>query len=153
MGDLVLTDATLSAVVTNLLQAAAGVKGALNGAFLGLIAAPFTPDRRRVLADVTEPTYATYARQAVAWGTPEFMSDGEWGTVATGVYTFRTAPGDPALVVYGVLLASAATAGSLLATALMEDPYPLATSSDVCVLVPRLVLPLGNAWGKFAQLG
>lgn len=154
MGDLVLTDAALKAVVTDILQAATGaVAGILNGVYLGLATNAFTPDRSSVLADITEPTFATYARQAVTWGVPEVLSDGEWGTTATAVYSFRTATGDPAQVIFGYALFSAATAGVLLGAALFDAPLPLPNPSSVCALAPKIVLPLGNAWGKAVQLG
>lgn len=154
MGDLVLTDSALTTVITNIVQAATGAAaGALNGAFLGLVTASFVPDRLRKLADLTEAAYTAYARQAITWGPPRFLSDGEWGTVATGTESFTIGAGDTGIVVYGYLIASALTAGNLLGCALFDAPFPLTDSTDLCAVVPRLVLPLGNTWGKAAQLG
>lgn len=154
MKPLVLTNSALQSLVTDALQAAAGaVAGVLNGAYVGLVAATFVSDPVRVAADLTEPTYATYARKAVTWGAAELLSNGRWGALGTGVLSWSIGAADAAVTLFGYGIYSAATGGALLGTALFDAPYTLSNSTNVCALVPEVALPSSNDWGTAAQLG
>jgi hypothetical protein len=125
MAGLILTAAAEKTLVTNAVQAAAGVKGALNGVFCGLVTADFISAPNRVLADFTEASYTAYARQAVTWGVPFGQADGSYLVLGAAPLLYQIGSADSPVTVYGYVLTSLATAGVLVAMEKFDAPLEL----------------------------
>lgn len=103
-------------------QTASG--GKLNGAKVGLIAAPFTVGPGLLLADLTEATFTGYAQVTVAaWSAPAIGPDGT-PSVDGGDVVFTPSDAVTPNLIYGWFLVD--SGGSNLLYAYQDDvPVPL----------------------------
>lgn len=112
--------------------------GPLNGAYLGLVQQPsplFTRDT--LLSDITEATYAGYARRLIVWGPP--FEDQAAEQVLEGV-SLHYAPTslDIANTITGCFVASALTGGALWLGAMFDgETVGLVGPNSGLTLVPR----------------
>lgn len=147
MAGLILTAASERILVTNGIQAAAGVKGALNGVFCGLVTAPFVPAPNRVLADFTEAAYTAYARQAVTWGAPFGQADGSYLVLGAAPLLYQIGGGDAPVTIHGYILASLATAGVLVAMEAFDAPLELVNADRGLGLILEFDIGRPLDWG------
>lgn len=112
------------------LAALVGVDGAYEGAKIALCTnvAPIQP--ADTIADITEATYAGYARSsAVTFGTPHLDSEGNAVAVALPK-EFKPNANGAEVVVTQIALVDAAGTG-LLRTAVLDEPITFSTTMDV----------------------
>lgn len=132
------TKAITRILATSALQhvVAGNYTGALYGAYLGLFTAispPASPDS--VLADLTEATFAGYARQAVTWAAETDSSDG-FAQLLGGLLSFTPTDAVTPNTIVGVFLASAITAGTLWSLEMLPAAIPLVNTHTTLNYVP-----------------
>jgi len=125
----------------------------MKGAFVGLTTAAFVTSPDRVIEDLVEAAWPTYARVPCVWGVPKLLQNGSWGALCTTLQAWGIAPTDPSTMIFGYFLADAITAGKLLGTAILDVPFPLTNTSNGLALVPELSFPPNTDWGRAALLG
>jgi hypothetical protein len=141
--------ALLAAALTNH-TVAGNFSGPLYGSFLGLYIAPtpvLTP--ANVLADITPANYTGYARQALAWN-PPFINQAGLQDVQSGSLFFAPTDAVTPNTITGCFIASAVTAGILLASAPFPAPgVALAGPTNALSLLIDALLDFGANWGDF----
>lgn len=140
----VMTDYFFKNAILNLKIAAAGV-GVLNAAKLGLFTNTPPLSQTTVIGDLTEPTFAGYAQQAVTWSAPFEQPDFSWATQG-GLYTFQATDDLTPTVVTGCFLVD--TGGThLIFAELFAVPVNLPSSAQACLVSPQVAA--GNStWGS-----
>lgn len=94
----------------------------------GLFTNEISPTKTRVLADLTEPTYASYARQAVVFGAP--FRDPQLGIAAIAAALTWQQTGTPTpCQIYGIFYATGGTL-ALMGMEVFELPIPLNDTLD-----------------------
>lgn len=141
----VVTDYFLKGCATNLKGTA--LDGVLKGAKVGLFVNTPSLSQGTVIGDLTEPTFAGYAQQAVTWSGPFQQPDLSWADQG-GLYTFQATDDLTPTVVTGVFLVDSAGT-HLIAAELLAPPIALPSSAQALLVSPQIAS--GNAtWGANA---
>lgn len=143
----VMTD-TLNAAALAQLQASGGP---LIGLYVGLATNNPSFSHVSVAADITEPSYTGYARQAVVFGSPYQRVDGSFAVQGT-LLQFQM--GNTALptVINAYAVFSAITAGTLMWGETLPNPIGLVSTTDAVILTIEFSLPnLNNAAATIVQ--
>lgn len=132
----------------NACPASAPYFGPLCDVWVGLYQPPTSPiTPNSVLANITEANYSGYVRQEVVWF-PTFQQQ-SGPQIIIGVDQFY-APTDSlsANTITGIFLATASTAGILLAAAGLASPgVVLSTPDSALVVEPEFSLPFSQIYG------
>jgi hypothetical protein len=117
----------------------------LFGAKLGLFTNTPPLSQTTVLADLTEPTFAGYAQQAVGWSAAFQQPDFSWATQG-GLYTFQATNDLTPTVVTGCFLVDGGGTQLIMAE-MFDTPVNLPTSAQACLVSPQVAA--GNSgWGS-----
>lgn len=137
------TSAFFKGAAANVVASVAAL-GILNAAKVGLFTNTPPLTENTVLADLTQPTFAGYALQAITWSAPFQQPDGSWACQG-GLYTFQATDDLTPTVVTGVFVVSGA--GTVLYLAEMANPpVNLPTSAQAMLVSPQIALG-NNGWG------
>jgi hypothetical protein len=145
--NLVPTKALLLDLLAAATQAAAGAAGPLHTAYMGLYIAPTPlPSFNMVIADITEAGFTGYARQALVWG-PAYVTQA--GNVGIDGGSLHWQPSDAVTpqTISGVFIASALTAGTLLAALQLDNPVALPDAYHLLDAIQRVALDPTAYWG------
>jgi hypothetical protein len=140
----VMTDYFFAQAIGNL-KAAVAALGVLNGAKLGLFTNTPPLGQTTVIADLTEPTFAGYAQQAVTWSGAFQQPDFSWATQG-GLYTFQSTNDLTPTVVTGCFVVDGGGTHLLFAE-LFATPVNLPTSAQACLVSPQVAAG-NNGWGS-----
>lgn len=119
----------------------------LGAAYLGLYQTKTGNPPDMVLGDLVEADYTGYARQLLVWGTPYDGSDGR-PSVLSGMLTFRPTDAVTPNTINGAFLATAATAGALVAVDPFSGPRSMSSALDVLNLAVEHTLDNNINAGK-----
>lgn len=127
------------------------VAGTFNVAYLGLFTAwpGFSIDLQ--VSQLTEPTFGGYARKLMSWG-DEGIDKNNRPQVLGLLNQWQPTDSSASNNILGAFLASASSAGQLLAVGLLTTPIVLGTPVDLLGLVPRIAIPGAEVpdWGEIA---
>lgn len=114
--------------------------GVLVGAKVGLFTGSPTIGQDTVLADLTEPTYPGYAKQAItAWQGPFRTEENDYELVG-GMKLFQMDDATTPTVVTGAFLCDSAGSPDLLGVVLFDEARSLITEDDAVNLEVELAL-------------
>jgi hypothetical protein len=123
---------------------AGNFSGALFGAQVGLYTNTPNLTQATVLADLTEPTFAGYVKQAITWSAAFQQPDSSWA-VQGGLYLFQMSDSLVPTIVTGYFLVDSGGT-HLLAAENFAAPIPLPTAAQAFLVSPQFVA--GNTgWG------
>lgn len=144
---LVPTRALLADILADITQAASGTAGHLHAVFLGLYVAPTpVPNVNLLMADITEATFTGYARQAIVWG-PPYVSQAGYEAMDAGSLHWQSSDAVTPNTITGVFIASAITAGVLLAAMKFDNPVALPDQFHLLDTLTRFALDPTAFWG------
>lgn len=133
----IVTSAGFLAMIANLIQAAAGAAGVLNGAKLKLFINDIDPGKAAVIGDFTLATFGGSTAIAVAAWNEAFLNGSGDAVILGAVAQWDWDSGD-AETVYGVVLTTSADA--ILAYARLSVPKLMDDTADSLAVVPRYVV-------------
>lgn len=139
MAQLILVDEGLSGLLDYLTAQGSG-EVVFSDCEVGLFTAPTAPDRDTVLADLSEPTYTAYARQAFsALGFTAAAVASHLASAPGALVTFTT-DGTATDVIYGWFLVD--SGGTILVAIALFDygPYTLSVSGQTVKFTPTAQL-------------
>lgn len=142
---LVPTRVMLADILAVLTQAAAGAAGPLHAVFMGLYVAPTPlPSVNLVMADITEASFTGYVRQAIVWG-PAYIAQAGFEAMDAGSLHWQPSDAVAPNTVAGFFIASASTAGILLAACKLDTAVALPDAFHLLDLLARWFLdPAAN---------
>lgn len=129
------------------------VAGTLNVAYLGLFTAWPGFDLGLQIGDLTPPTFGGYARKLLTWGNAG-VDKNRRPEVLSLLSQFQPTDSSASSSIIGAFVASALTAGVLLAVGQLNPVVVLASPLDVLGLLPRFAVPGVEApdWGEIVGI-
>jgi hypothetical protein len=151
----VLTDYMMEQMLLELSEcgASAPFSGVLCATYVGLVTAPLPAlNRGMLLANFVEAAFPGYVRQLLTWRLPYFSEAGLWVLEAVCDH-WQPTGSDAGQLIVGVIIATAATNGQLLAaTALPSPGIDMSSPQDALTGIVRFGLDPNGNWGDFTAV-